>query len=116
MIDGKVLKFGYGDICIGHTGFNLQLTFRGFKPPKEIGERILKNEDIEFLTDTVKVDVTIEECFQLKSILNNIEEYDNVFEFKGYVFDFTKNNTTSLKVLLKQIDSLISRSIMCLAC
>ena len=48
MIDGKILKFGYGDIAVNAAGF--AMTFTPFKPPVEIGTNtrpLFANGDIQ---------------------------------------------------------------------
>ena len=40
MIEGKIIKFGYGDVAVGGFRFSQQLCFQQFKPPAKIGETL----------------------------------------------------------------------------
>ena len=40
MIKDNVLYFGYGDVSVGSRPVICQESFRGFRPPSEIGRRV----------------------------------------------------------------------------
>ena len=102
MIDGKILKFGYGDIAVGNVGFYMQLT--PFKPPVEVGtscKDLFSNGDIIPIGEVVKIkfetfnDFTELKC-KLEDVCNTIQKS---FEFKGYTFDFSNYNKVSIEVV-----------------
>lgn len=39
MIDGNILKFGYGDIVVGANRMTQTISFQQFKPPSKCGGR-----------------------------------------------------------------------------
>lgn len=103
MIDGKVLKFGYGDIAVQQG--NTFMRFVSFKPPVEIGthfRELFRNGDIEPVGEpiTIKFD-GLGEFTELKDKLEGVrlENAPKVFEFKGYTFDFSHYNVKSVEVV-----------------
>ena len=53
MVEGKVIKFGYGTVCVG-SNYQGQVTFRSIKPPQEVGSGIVYNRDIEFFNISIE--------------------------------------------------------------
>ena len=60
MIEGKVLKFGYGDICVGVDQPRFQISFQQFKPPAKCGET-LENKNIEFIGEKIIITLSFED-------------------------------------------------------
>ena len=40
MINGNILKFGYGDIAVGSDGLTQRMSFQQFKPPAKCGDKV----------------------------------------------------------------------------
>lgn len=103
MIDGKILKFGYGDIAVGNKFTNMQLI--PFKPPVEIGtdcNDLFANGDITPIGEVVMIKFnSLEDFAELKDKLEGVRPAtaSKVFEFKGYTFDFSNYNVKSVEVV-----------------
>ena len=102
MIDGKILKFGYGDIAISARG--LCMEFLPFKPPVKIGtccRELFYNKSIKPIGKTIYIKFdNFEDLAELKNKLEGIRPKNapKVFEFKGYTFDFSNYNAKSVEV------------------
>lgn len=100
MIEGNTLKFGYGDIAVRTTG--LKLTLVPFKPPVEVGThctKLFESGEIEAIGEPIHIEFTDFKDF--KELQKKLEDvYENkIFEFKGYIFDFTNYNKTSVEII-----------------
>ena len=114
MINGNILKFGYGDICVRSDGLTQRISFQQFKPPAECGGNV--PEDVEYIGEEVVLQISYEEYCefnkQLKSVLSNSI---STFSFKGYIFDFTNYNEESVKVCKKRSESAMYSYFLCMA-
>ena len=102
MIDGKILKFGYGDIAVGCI--NANMTFTPFKPPVEVGTHcydLFINGDITPIGEKVAIRFdSFNDFAELKDKLEGVRTAtQKVFEFKGYTFDFSNYNVKSVEVV-----------------
>lgn len=117
MIEGNTLKFGYGDIAVNTKG--LKLRFIPFKPPVEVGTHcadLFKNGDIEAIGEPISIKFSdLKDFTELLKKLKDVDE-NKVFEFKGYVFDFTNYNKTSVEILECGRKIIYSRYIELSAC
>lgn len=120
MIDGKILKFGYGDIAVGNIGFYMQLT--PFKPPVEVGiscNDLFANGEITPTGKTVMIKFeTLNDFTELGNKLEAVRKagVPKVFEFKGYTFDFSYYNEKSLKVVNQVRGAIYLAYLQCAAC
>ena len=102
MINGKILKFGHGDIAIEQSCASIKFT--PFKPPVEIGtccRELFHNGDIEPIGETITVKFdNFSDFAELKDKLEGVRPVNasKVFEFKGYTFDFSNYNVKSVEV------------------
>lgn len=102
MIDGKIIKAGYGDIAVGNFGWHIQFT--PFKPPLEVGTTVrdlFGNGDIVPTGDTITITLNSDSDFaELKAKLEGVrpKKASKIFEFKGYTFDFSNYNEKSVEV------------------
>ena len=121
MIVGNRLKFGYGDIAVGTNVFSC-LTFKNFKPPEKVGTTLtpdlIKNNEIKFESEEVRITLDYIEARILQEKLKELQEDESLREFayKGYLFDFSKYNTESIRVVEKHLQTLIFSYISLLAC
>ena len=53
MIDGNILKFGYGDIAVGSSALSNIITFQQFKPVGKCGDKI--PEDVEYVGEEIAI-------------------------------------------------------------
>lgn len=114
MIEGKRLKFGYGDICVGSDGLTQRISFQQFKPPAKCGDRIL--EDVEYIGDIIILKFSYEDYCEFSKNLERVSNKEiTEFLFKGYVFDFTNFNEQSIKVCKKHLNSAMQCYFMCMA-
>lgn len=117
MIEGNTLKFGYGDIAVSTKG--LKLYFTPFKPPVEVGtpcDDLFKNGDIEAIGEPISIGFSdLKDFTELLKKLKDVDE-NKVFEFKGYIFDFTNYNKISVEVLERGRKIIYLRYISLSAC
>ena len=114
MIDGNILKFGYGDIVVGSNGLTQRISFQQSKPPAKCGDKV--SEEVEYIGEEIVLRISYEEYRefneQLKSVLS---KEISTFDFKGYVFDFTNYNEESVKVCKKHSESAMYSYFLCMA-
>lgn len=114
MIEGNVLKFGYGDISVGAVPLSQFITFQQFKPPAKCGDRLAEN--VEYIGDSIVINIDHKDYCEFKRNLESISKKDiSEFTFKGYVFDFTNFNEDSVKVCKKYIKAAMSMYFLLLA-
>ena len=99
MIDGNIIKFGYGDILVYHAINSLKLYH--IDKQQEIGMQydktnysILSDHIIPFYS-VLSIDTVIS---KLKDILLDKMYYQ--FEYDGTIFDFTNWNETSIQICI----------------
>ena len=101
MINGNVLKFGYGDIATSHT-ITQKICFRQFKPPQKCGVKlndVIDIDKLEWIGEWIFIDISYDEYLELLNKLDLVYKKEIVeFSFKGYVFDFSNYNKESIKV------------------
>lgn len=113
MIEGKMIKFGYGDVAVG--GRLGVITFTDIKPPQEVGST-LKEKDVD-IYEIVEIKAEYQEFENLYNELkNNNWELNKLINFKDYVLDFTKYNKKSIYVIQKMLLNSLGISQLCLAC
>lgn len=106
MIDGKVLKFGYGDIAIDSDALAQKISFQQFETPIKCGEDVPK--DMKYVGEEIILQISYEEYCELIEQLNNVLSKNIfTFEFKGHVFDFTNYNEESVKACKKYLCSIM---------
>ena len=114
MIYGNVLKFGYGDICVGSDGLTQRMSFRQFKPPAKCGDQVL--DDIEYIGDEIILKFSYEDYCEFSKKLEQVYNKETAeFIFKGYVFDFTNFNEESVQVIEINLSHVMSWKFYCMA-
>jgi hypothetical protein len=119
MIEGKILKFGYGDIAVQNKFTNMRLV--PFKPPVEIGTSchdLFDNGDIVQVGEAVVIKFdTLNDFTELKEKLRSVRNTTiKVFEFKGYIFDFSNYNEKSVEVVDSVLHGIYMDYLRCAAC
>ena len=115
MIDGNVLKFGYGDIAVG--SYNAIMTFQQFKPHGQCGDCLKYGENIEFIGEKIEIKLSYEEFLVLSLHFESVYKGNiKVIPFKDYVFDFTNYNQKSVQVCKEHLNNAMRLYTMCMAC
>ena len=115
MIEGRVLKFGYGDIAVGYNAISQKITFQQFKPPTECGENV--SPEVEFISDKIFIKISYDEYKQLSYLLSKVKNKEiSKFYFKEYEFNFHNYNEKSIEVCLKNLNFAMQLYFMALAC
>lgn len=113
MIDNNILKFGYGDIAVGSSPAQL-IRFQQFKPPEECGNYVSNN--VEFIGKEIIISLTYEDYRNLKDKLKEVKSRNiSLFEFKGYIFNFTNYNEKSVEVCEKHMEDAMKWYFICYA-
>lgn len=113
MVDGNVIKFGYGTVCVG-SNWKGQITFRSIRPPQEVGSGLFFNRDIEYLSDLVGIDM-LNNYHQLKSQLEKLDG-PALIVIDGYTLDFSNFNRKSVEVVLNHAYSAYYNYLRLCAC
>ena len=115
MIDGNVIKFGYGDVAVGGLRLEQQMRFQQFKPPAKIGDHVYPDK-VEWVGEVIRLDISYEEYRLFKDSLQEVrDKHIETFEFKGYIFDFTNYNEESIDVCNRKANEAMYCYFMCLA-
>ena len=119
MINGKIIRFGYGDVLVGcyhqakEENFILRLT--EIKPPQEVGTSVYGKE-FEVIKDLC-IEATYDEISTLKDDLLKIKaDTLRVIDFNGCTLDFTNYNIKSVDVNIRAINNAITLYLLPLAC
>ena len=114
MIDGKIIKAGYGDLAISSNFLTRELYIQQIKPPLECGEEI--RTEIEYIGDEIGIKLTYDSYRELNNLLTNVEDrIISIFEFGGYIFDFTNYHEGSIKSFRKHMVGAMRMYFMCIA-
>ena len=114
MIEGKRLKFGYGDICVISDGLTQRMSFQQFKPPEKCGSRV--PEDVKFIGNEIILEFSYEDYCEFSKYLEQVSDTEITdFIFKGYIFDFANFNEESINVCKKHLNSAMQYYFMCMA-
>ena len=104
MIIENRLIFGYGDIGVGFNNFGL--TFTQLKPPAEVGATLnpeyCSKHEIEFGKE-YNLTMNLDDVHELKRMINKVTKNNCIFEYKGFIFDFSKYNEGSIDVVKKKL-------------
>lgn len=72
---------------------------------------------VEYIGEPIILKFSYEDSMVFSKLLNSVEKKEMTeFEFKGYVFDFTKYNTESLKVCKNHLTGAMRLYLMAIAC
>ena len=78
MIDGNILKFGFGDIAVGSSALGNIITFQQFKPVGKCGDKI--SEDVEYVGEEITIKVSYNDHWEFINHLNRISN-NEISEF-----------------------------------
>ena len=115
MIDGNVLKFGYGDIAVSSNIWTHEMKFQEIEPPLECGDRV--PDDWGEIGRNVTITLNFDDYVNLSKLISKVKNKElSIFEFKGYVFDFSKYDEKSIAVVEKRCDNCGSLLLLSAAC
>lgn len=116
MIEGTVLKFGYGDIAVGSNALTQTITFQQFKPSEKCGRNVPK--DAEYIGDEIRLDIfSYDEYEKLEVLLKAVQKKALFkFMFKGYEFNFENYNPESVNVCLRNLNFAMGFYLLSMAC
>ena len=106
MIDGNRLIFGYGTISVTYQPFMRALQFMTIKPPQNIGTD-LKNSNAQYVGKSVYICIELEQISEFNKLLDNVTN-EPIFEYGGYIFDFSENKVESINAVRKVFNTLTS--------
>lgn len=113
MINNKTIHFGYGTIWIT-TAIN-QICFSHIKEQYECGDAV--NPDNTSVIQTIRFTFTYEEFIKFEELIRKVLDKEILsFEFKNYIFDFSKWNVGSVYSCLQSIDCIRQMYLVPLAC
>lgn len=117
MIEGNVLKFGYGDIAVNSDDLTQSMTFRQFNSTAQCGEHVYDNFDnIEYVSDKIVLKFSCKEYCEFYNNLQHILSKEiSTFNFKGYVFDFTNLHEQSVNACKMHLKNAMRNYILCTA-
>ena len=116
MINGDILKFGAGDICVdgGVTEYGI-LKFHQIKPPQDVGTEVIPSKT-EFIGSAIMfADLDLIEDLSQKINQVVAGEY-RVFDCGGFVFDFSDGDPQSIEVVKRHVERVIMQISVALAC
>lgn len=115
MINGKRLKFGYGDISVGAIPTRREIFFQQFKPPATCGDNV--SPDVEWIGEQIFIEIDYEDYKKLGKLLDKVETRKiSKFTFKKYIFDFTNYNEKSVEVCRQKSNEAMRFYILAMAC
>jgi len=100
MIDGNVIKFGYGTVAVANNYSDV--VFTAIKPPQEVGRQLQCTDELEYDYKTrIKISMA-EHYHELKEKLKAVLQINDscVVTVAGYTFDFSNFNPISVEVIL----------------
>ena len=97
MIDGNVLKFGYGDIAVGSNIWTHEMTFQEIKPPLECGDRV--PDDWGKIGRNVTITLNFDDYVNLSKLISKVKNKELS------IFDFSKYDEKSITVVEKRCDN-----------
>jgi hypothetical protein len=113
MIDGNILKFGYGSILVSSNPSRNELEFIEIKPPVEIGSNPSEGS---FEKGKVVGFYYASDLWTLIKRLETVDEINNTIKFRGYIFDFTNYNDKSITVVLRGVRNFCHSILRTMAC
>jgi len=105
MIEGNVLKFGYGTLEVEDLPDRCGLMFRHFTPALTCGAKVFP-QHVTYIGNPVYCYVEPDDYDMFLHSLNRVksEEID-IFEYNGHVFDFSNAEPISAEMCIKHLDS-----------
>lgn len=117
MIDGKVIKFGYGEVCVGVEPLKQEITFQNIRPPQECGTVLYEDIPAERFGEVISIHLSYDTYLEYKNLLRSVSNKKiSEFWFKGYIFDFSNWNAESIRVCMEKADRAMTNYILCMAC
>jgi hypothetical protein len=106
MIEGNVIKFGYGDILVGANSMFGGMNFDYIKPPKTIGESFRSDDPTIEVLKTINVS-----ALSVMQMINNLKSVsiDNpTVKCGNFLLDFSNFDIGSLNVVKEKATEAVS--------
>ncbi|MGJ0846576.1 hypothetical protein ACR77J_07800 [Tissierella praeacuta] len=110
MIEGNVIKFGYGDVVVSSYGMGY-VDFTNIKPPIECGSTVKKDMNLEY---GLSIRIHEDKHWELYDLIKTVNKDNRIVQYKGYVLDFSNYNEESVRVVREKAYNTIN--IIALAC
>ena len=108
MIIGNIIKFGYGDIVVGHI-FN-HLTLDGIDQQFEPGSGVTEDQESTFKFITEPIDIEFTSFAAIKKFKTQLlkvnGESNKIIEMSGYTLDFSNYNAKSIDVIIHHLEKI----------
>lgn len=123
-IENKILKFGYGDICVNFDSLRYCIFFIEFEPVKYPGYKFEKDESVNFKPETeIEINIlskddnfSFAKYSQFECFLKMVMSGDiSCFDFDGYMFDFSNYNEKSVLACLNNLHYSVAQYLSCCA-
>lgn len=98
MIVDKHIKFGYGDILVGHNSANGSVTFEEMQIPLTLGQSLVRRE-VQEIEVVSSIEIIEDNEWDLYKLISTVNKDNRIVEYKGYTLDFTNYNEESVKVV-----------------
>lgn len=115
MIDGKTIKFGYGDVAVRQTAFSIIL--QQIKPPQKVGTDLhTVCDQVEYIGE--RIWITPSSLEEFNDLLNKLKDAKTnpIFEFDTYTFDFSNYNADSVVVVTAAVRAALMNYLGVIAC
>ena len=120
-VKNKIIKFGYGNVQVQASSLLCDISFREFKPPIEVGtkitDKIIQENNLEYVSEPIIINFkTLEELYDFRKLLMEIDENHTCFKYSDCVFDFSNYNYKSVEVVLNSVKVVENGFIRLMAC
>ena len=100
MINGNVIKFGYGDVAVGHCNYTIK--FQQFIPKQKPGTNV-DADSVVWVGEKIEIPISVSDYYFLMKELDKCV-HKRAFSFKEYIFDFNNFNLNSVKVVRESVE------------
>lgn len=113
--DENIIKFGYGDICVGADACGRAMIFQRFKSPINCGDTV-NLESVELIGKEIVIKINAKDYREFNELLLKVETKKlDKFVFKDYIFDFTNYNEKSIEVCKEKSNEAMRLYLLALA-
>lgn len=116
MIKGNVIELGYGDVCIGADPMGF-VHIQNIKPPYPPGTTLTDKCEVELLGERITIRVSTGDLSYITEVCKEVRSgQTTTFPFHGYLFDFSKYDEESVRVLEEKVRHALAYSMLAMAC
>lgn len=116
MIKGKVIELGYGDVLIGADPMGY-VHIQNIKPPYPPGTVLTDKCEVEAFGERIIINIAMGDLSYITEVCKEVRSgVTTSFPFHGYLFDFTKYDPESVRVLEEKVRGALTYAMLALAC